>query len=338
MKKRNLNIDLIKCIAVYSVISVHYFSNIGLYKEIINNKYTIIIFFRSLFMICVPLFIITTGYLMKDKKLNKKYYLGILRVLIIYILDGILLTLYKHIYYDEIFTIRHIINVILGFKVKYSWYIEMYIGLFLIIPFINILYNNLNSKKALIITMLFMTAIPGITNIKYEFLPEWWLHIYPITYYFIGCYLKENKININKIFNIILLVLSVFLSTIINLKQSTGNTFTFGIYNDWGSILNLIPSVLVFIFVINIDLENINKKISKIIIKISELSLGIYLTSAIIDDLIYYNYFSTNRLPYFKIVPLVFLLSTSLSMIINIIYKLINKYFINKYILCFKNK
>lgn len=73
MKKRNINIDLIKCIAVFSVISVHYFANVGLYKTIIEeNKMYIGIVFRTLFMICVPLFIITTGYLMKNKMLSKK--------------------------------------------------------------------------------------------------------------------------------------------------------------------------------------------------------------------------------------------------------------------------
>ena len=91
MKKRNINIDLIKCIAVFSVISVHYFANVGLYKTIIEeNKMYIGIIFRTLFMICVPLFIITTGYLMKNKMLSKKYYLGAFRVIIIYILNTLL--------------------------------------------------------------------------------------------------------------------------------------------------------------------------------------------------------------------------------------------------------
>lgn len=77
MKERNINIDLIKCVAVFSVISVHYFSNIGLYKDlIIGNRMYIGVMFRTLFMICVPLFIIVTGYLMKNKTLSKKYYFG----------------------------------------------------------------------------------------------------------------------------------------------------------------------------------------------------------------------------------------------------------------------
>lgn len=32
MKKRNINIDLIKCVAVFSVISVHFFANVGFIK------------------------------------------------------------------------------------------------------------------------------------------------------------------------------------------------------------------------------------------------------------------------------------------------------------------
>ena len=78
MKKRNVNIDLVKCIAVFSVISVHFFANTGFYdKTISGSNMHIAVLFRTLFMICVPLFMIVTGYLMKNKILSKKYYLGI---------------------------------------------------------------------------------------------------------------------------------------------------------------------------------------------------------------------------------------------------------------------
>ena len=226
--KRNINIDLIKCIAVYSVISVHFLANISFYHMYITKGAYPAIVFRSMFMICVPLFLITTGYLMKNKELSKKYYYGIFRVLIIYILDGLLYTFYKHIYYGEAISIIHIIYTILSFNVGYSWYIEMYIGLFLIIPFLNLIYNNLNNKKdkiVLIITMLLLTSIPAIFNIKDNWFPNWWIKLYPITYYYIGCYLRENKIKINKILNILLIVAIVIISSIINIYLSKGHSF-----------------------------------------------------------------------------------------------------------------
>lgn len=338
MKKRNINIDLIKCVAVFSVISVHFFANVWLYKNVINSTNMYIgIFFRTLFMICVPLFIITTGYLMKNKTLSKKYYLGVLRVLIIYLLDAFIYLGYNTIYNGESFSIRHIIKNILNFDIGYSWYIKMYLGLFLLIPFINLIYNNLKNKKqkqVLILTMLVLTSFQGIFNIKYNLIPDWWISIYPLTYYFIGCYLKEYKINLNKYLNILLFFIVLIISSIINLYFSKGNYFVWGIYNDWGSIFNVLTSVLVFIFVINLNLNKINSKVSRIISKISELSLGMYLTSSVVDDFLYFNYFKDidffSFKGYFKIVPLVLILSISLSIIINIIYKIIDKYIVKR--------
>lgn len=338
MKKRNINIDLIKCIAVFSVISVHYFANVGLYKTIIEeNKMYIGIIFRTLFMICVPLFIITTGYLMKNKMLSKKYYLGAFRVIIIYILNTLLYLAYNSIYNNEVLSIRHTIKSVLAIDTGYSWYIKMYLGLFLLIPFINLIYNNLKNKKQkqiLILTMLTLTSFQGIFNIKYILIPDWWISIYPLTYYFIGCYLKEYKVNINKYLNVLLFVIVLIVSSLINIHFSNGNKFVWGIYNDWGSIFNVLTSVLVFIFVINLNLGKVSNKISRVIVKISELSLGMYLTSSMIDDFLYFHYFKDINFfsikGYFEIVPLVLILSISLSMIINVIYKLIDKLIVKR--------
>lgn len=338
MVKRNVNIDLVKCIAVFSVISVHFFANVGLYKKtIVGMDMYVGVFFRTLFMICVPLFLLATGYLMKDKTLSKKYYFGISRVLIIYLIDAIMYLGYNSIYYNDSFSIKHIIASILKFDIGYSWYIEMYIGLFLIIPFINLIYNNLKNKKEkqiLIMTMFILTSFQGIFNIKYTLIPDWWINIYPLTYYFIGCYLKEYKINISKIANILLFVIVLIISWLINIYFSKGNNFIWGVYNDWGSIFNVLTSILVFIFIINLNLSKLSNKLKKIVVKISELSLGIYLTSWVVDDFLYFNYFKNidffSFFGYFKIVLLVLLLSISLSVIINIIYKLIDKYIIKR--------
>lgn len=274
---------------------------------------------------------------MKNKMLSKKYYLGINRVLIIYLLDAILYLGYNNIYNGESFSIKHIIKSILSFEIGYSWYVEMYIGLFLLIPFINLIYNNLKTKKEkqiLILTMLILTSFQGIFNIKYSLIPDWWTNIYPLTYYFIGCYLNEYKINIKAYKNILLFLACLTISSVINIYISKENIFVWGIYNDWCSILNLLTSSLVFIFIVNLDLQKLNIKIKRIILKISELSFGMYLASWLADNYIYINVFP--RLAFCSIknyiiaVPLIIILSISLSMIINLIYKTIDKYIISK--------
>lgn len=107
---------------------------------------------------------------------------------------------------------------ILSFEAaKYSWYVNMYIGLFLFIPYLNKMYNGLESQKEkrnLIFTMLLLSGIPEVLNsVRFslpwtmiyndpsEFLavfPNWWSNIYPITFYFIGAYLSDYPLKFSK--------------------------------------------------------------------------------------------------------------------------------------------
>lgn len=69
MKKRYIGIDIIKTIAVLFVICVHFFMNTGYYKQALTPGENLFAqtFLRWLFYICVPLFVITTGYLQLKK-------------------------------------------------------------------------------------------------------------------------------------------------------------------------------------------------------------------------------------------------------------------------------
>lgn len=80
MKKintRNITLDIIRLVALLFVISVHFFMNSKFYTVKVSGiNMLIMIIFQSLFLVCVPLFLILTGYL--QKKLEKKYYKGII--------------------------------------------------------------------------------------------------------------------------------------------------------------------------------------------------------------------------------------------------------------------
>ena len=108
---------------------------------------------------------------------------------------------------DMTFTI-FLKNLISYSGTRYSWYIEMYIGLFILIPFFNIIINSLKSKREyqmILITLIVLIALPSILNIfKFDsiewwkkpsisnnyvkILPAWWTSIYPVLYYFLGAY------------------------------------------------------------------------------------------------------------------------------------------------------
>lgn len=149
MRNRDYNLDLIRVFALYTVVSVHFFLNSGFYsQDMIGFKMFIKCIIRSFFIICVPLFLLLTGYLMKDKVLSKKYYKGISNTLIVYIVSSVACVIFKILYNQISINLVDSILSILDFTgANYSWYIEMYIGLFLIIPFLNLIYKNLANKK-----------------------------------------------------------------------------------------------------------------------------------------------------------------------------------------------
>lgn len=353
IEKRNTAADIIRIVAVFTVISVHFFLNTGFYSEVISgNKMYIMCIMRTFFGVCVPLFIILTGYLMSQKTLSKKYYWGIRKTLLIYLLASFACIIYKAVHLKTQYTLKTIILNILSFEgANYSWYIEMYIGLFLLIPFLNLIYNNLKSKKhkqVLVLTFICLTVLPSLFNI-YNFetvqwwanpasstehsplIPDWWMSIYPITYYFVGCYIREYGIKIKTKTLLLLLLLCTVGFGSFNFYRSHGAKFITGLYGYWYGFQPFTLSVLLFVILSRIKTDKIPVKGKFILWKISDLTLSMYLVSYIFDSYFYQKLNTAvpvmqNRLIYFFImVPVVFICSMLLSIVLEIIQKLIFK-------------
>lgn len=347
---RNPNLDIIRTIAVFSVLSVHFFLNTDYYNTtIIGEKLYMATVLRTGFMVCVPLFLVLTGYLMNKKKLTKEYYHGLKKTLIIYILATLCIIAFRVVYKKEEFTLFHAFINITSFN-QYSWYIEMYIGLFLLIPFLNLIYNNLSGRKEklmLIVTLLVITSLPSCLN-TFDFVtkdwffhpatssdyqklvPAWWENIYPLTYYYIGAFIHEYQkdIKISLKSNFLLFCVSVILMGSYSYYRSYNSNFIWGSWCGWGGFENIITTVLLFVFLLRINTAHMPHIIQKFFFMVSELSLGIYLVSWIFDQ---FNYPKLNqlvpnvadRLPYYcLIVPLNFVLAFILSFIINLLYVL----------------
>lgn len=127
MKTRNINCDILRIIALLFVISVHSLSYIGFYG-VINEGPTMLFLniARCLFMSCVPLFIVLSGYLMSKKELNKNYLKKSIRIIATYILCSIacLIGLY-FIENQEMLSIKDYFFKILLFQAApYSWYVN----------------------------------------------------------------------------------------------------------------------------------------------------------------------------------------------------------------------
>ena len=332
MQKRNINLDLIRCIAVLSVLSVHFFANTGYYAQILaGGTMYIATILRTTFMICVPLFLILSGYLMNKKEISLRYFVGISKVLIIYMLANAVILLFRVLYYKESFTLLSVLHSMTSFEL-YAWYIEMYVGLYLLIPFINLIYNNLNNKKDKTIflsVMLLLTVAPSLLNsFGYTIVPDFWTGFYPITYYVIGAYLHEYHEDIKasclQLFG--LFILCIICGGTFTFMLCHNTPFIWGAWCDWGGFINTCSSTAVFLFMLKLNLEKTPQFLANIIQTISKVSLPLYLVSWIFDTLIY-SVFNTHiidfgaKIPFLPItVFLVFICSFIIACIINIVH------------------
>lgn len=325
LKVRNPNMDILRIIAVLCVIGIHFFYHSGYYYTTNDNA---VMYFatvlRTLFSVCVPLFMILSGFLLCNKTLKKGYYSGIRKTIIVYILVAIACIIYKSCNGSYTLTTLTFFTGIFDFTgANYSWYIEMYIGLFLIVPFLNIIYKNLDSRKQkniLLITLIAITILPSLFNAfkfdSYEWwanpavdtdtqklMPSWWVGIYPITYYFTGCYIREYGTKIKNVFLIIALVIAIFGFGTFNFYRCYGSTFSTANYVYWSGIEPYVMSVLIFLIIKNLKLENINVKVKFVLWKVSDLVLGTYLLSFIFDAIYYYEFLNKNTTDFYARFP-----------------------------------
>ena len=346
LESRNSSMDILRIVAVFLVNSVHFFLYNGFYSETVTGiPMFIMVQMRTLFATCVPLFMVLTGYLMCKKELSGGYYKGIRKTLVVFALSTIPCMIFKVYNLNDTFDLAKLITDTLNFKgSQYSWYIEMYIGLFLIAPFLNLAYNGLKSqrqKQVLVMTFVGVAILPTLFNSFvynplswwanpassddfFKIVPAWWGMIYPLAYYFTGAYLREYGIKARTKTVAITFVISQFVFGAFNFYRSYGTTFKTGSYINWGGIQTYLLTVMVFVLISRIKTDNWCVGVKKALWKISDLALGTYLLSFMFDWIVYNNYLNpnvptmTDRLPYYLIcVPIVFVLSNCASLVLN---------------------
>lgn len=184
--------DLLRCMGLLFVNGVHAFLYNGFYYE---SQTELIMWgansVRWLFFTCNGIFMILTGYLKTTSAFNRKYYNGLWIVLIGYFLTCAVSFPIRHFIIGEKLTLQQWIEKLVNFG-NYGWYVEMYIGLILFSPIINLALDQLSSPGQhylIAFIMVLISAAPSITS--YAILPDYWTSIYPLTYYTLGAVIRR---------------------------------------------------------------------------------------------------------------------------------------------------
>ena len=192
MRSRQPGIDLLRCLGLLFVTGVHSFLYNGYYSE---PQAGLLMWgansFKWLFFTCNGLFMLLTGYLKCEKPLTKGYYRSLLPILVGYGLTCLVSFPIRQFVLSEKLALWQWLEKMVTFG-NYAWYIEMYIGLILISPLINLALKQLTTPKQIYWAVGAMVAVSALHSITpLDLIPDYWSALYPLAYYVIGAAIRK---------------------------------------------------------------------------------------------------------------------------------------------------
>lgn len=285
-------LDILRALAIVYVIGGHYFINTDFNNAPFNTPLLFLLGMVQTFtMIGVPIFLILTGYLNLSKTdPSKKYYKGIWRVLFAYLFFSVVTILFRKYYLGDEKSVFQWVHSIFSYDaIPYSWYIEMWIGLFLLTPFLNKLWNAIPNKKercVLILILFIMASLLDFTN-RYglHLLPEYWKDAcYPLLAFYIGTWLRSYQPTYKPIILIGIITALCLFNPIASSIVAHGKPMMHLQGSPMG-IVSIPLSICVFLLFYKTDIKN--RPMRSLITKISLLSLDMYLVAYLFDQWFY---------------------------------------------------
>ena len=315
---RMCGLDLIRVVAIFFVIAGHFF--------LLNTSYTnapiqcVSIFVQrmmmSVFYVSVPLFMMLTGYLNIHKTLTVKYYKGMVRVLVAYLFFSIVTIAFRTYYLgEELSIVQWVLKIFNYSAIPYAWYIEMWIGLALLTPFLNYLYHaipTIKQKLLLLATLFVMSSLSCTINERIVLLPNYFhLPSYPLMYYFVGAFISEYQPTIKVWLGFLVIFVVSLANPIATLVLAGSNSSDYGLGGGAAGACSVFIAVVIFLMLYRKDISV--PSVKRWVTHCSMVSLEMYLCCYMFDAL-YYPWFKEHFfvsqaqfLPwFFVLVPLCF--------------------------------
>lgn len=338
-KTRQTGLEILRIISMFLIGCVHVLNYGGMLKNATGDNAVLWMkLVYAFFTTSVNIFILITGYFMvkskpKFKKLIHLWFQVLAYSLITYLAIVLI--------YNEPFKIKDLFLVCIPIVNKRFWFITTYFVLFLIIPFLNILINNLSKKQANILMIgilifVYLTTRFGIRTIAS--LNNGYSLLWFIILYFTGAYLRLYPLKVKKIFVVLtyfIAIVGIWLFFMYPPKSEW--SFFYSNTPDYNAPLVFIASVCIFLIFKDINFKN--KFINSVVGFVSSCTFGIYLfQESYIKYYLYYDWLNIKRFytsvwpAWFKVLCLgavIFLLGFIVEVIRKIIVK-VGKIIVNK--------
>lgn len=300
-KERQPGLDLVRATAIFFVIVLHGITMRGaLDAAMLSPVWCVKVFVRYLALSAVPLFLMLSGYLQAGKRPTKAYYRGILPLYLSYFMIAALCMAARIYRTDPLPSVWTALYKILDFSADgYAWYFEMYIGLFLLIPFLNLAYAHIptrTGKRLLLASLVFLTLMPetlvsfapyyGGGSLNLRILPDFFESLYPIAFYFVGSYVGEYRPRLCTWQRLLFVPLSVVLPTALCIGFTAARgEYAWYMMNGFSTLTVLGTATAVFLTLYDLPVRT--KAVRCAAAAVSHCTFEMYLISYLWDQLLY---------------------------------------------------
>lgn len=284
IKKRDTNIELLRIICIVMIIALHYIQHGGNFEYELQNTtgYHILTVIKIFFLVSVNCFFLITGYYYAKTKFNTKKILLLWGKTILYsVLIYIVCLIFD---YQHIGGPTEFIQSFFPILTASYWFLTIYIALYFVIPFLNMILNQI-SKKQLQFILLFFIISHGVlsfifTDYKNNMISHFSL---AIMMYLLGAYIKQYIPKRKKNFYLPMYITTCLISIlgyqiITKIHQNIDFIIINNLWENWfdfTTFLNILSSLFLFLFFLNISINK--ERINKIIMNVAPSVVSIYM-------------------------------------------------------------
>ena len=333
--KRRTELDILRTLAMIAVIVIHLCATTLKTIKVDSNLWLFLNCVHSSITWCVPVFVLISGclFLKPEKAISIRDIYGkyIKHIAICFIFWSAVFQVFYYLFADSGLNWKGIISEFLIGPYPF-WYLYMLVGLYMIVPFLRKFTDDKRLLQYFIVLFIafsfftnYATAIPVIGNIIDTILGKALFHFALgfTGYYILGYYISQYGVSLK--WEIIIYVLGA-VGVLVSCVGTTVQSRMQGEYNEWFSKY-LMPNVIFeslaiyTLFVKRISKIQFSSKTVKLFAKLTQLGFGVYLTHALIIDILNLMHINICTHSTFLMIPLLTVVVYALSLIVTFLIR-----------------
>lgn len=282
MLKKNINIELIRIIAMIAVVGHHYFRHGGgiEWAAFGTREYVIFWIVDAFLFVCVNLFVLISGYCLVNAPFKLSRFINLWVMVVTY---SLFCTLIYHYSENEVSTMSFI-KAFIPFTTQAYWFMTAYSVMLFCSPFLNMAIHSMSKiqHQLTVLGIIFIFSIvPTFFVWARDLITTGMDYQWFIALYIIGAYIKKYGLKFSTKQALAGYILSSLITGGLRIPLGTlsikliNSDVLAGLFFRYNSVTVLAASVFLFWWGLRIEIQSEN--IKGIINSISPLTLAVYL-------------------------------------------------------------